>query len=153
MKTKAFSMLELLVVIAMFLTLLSAVVVGMLRLFFSNQIDIASQELAHTLRRANSLATSQVYDSAWGVQFVASDDSYILFSGTGYYSRETSRDEVFQLPDSVTYESLSLFGSASGIVFNQGAGTTGQFGSVNLLDSEGVEVTIRVSILGSVNIQ
>ncbi|MEK7146494.1 MAG: hypothetical protein AAB802_04950, partial [Patescibacteria group bacterium] len=153
MKSKALSTVELLIVIAIFLTLMSAVTSQMLGLFFTNELEIAGQEMHHTLRRANSLAVNQVHDSAWGVQFDEINQSYTLFSGTGYETRTTSRDQVFYLPDTISYSAVVLNGSATGVVFNQGTGRTSQYGTITLVGSDEVKVIMGVSILGGSTLQ
>lgn len=148
MKTKALSMLEILIVIAIFMVIMGAATTQMVSFFFGNDLEVGTQQFTSTLRRANALASNQVNDSAWGVQFDESAGTYTLFSGTGYETRTTSLDQVLSLPASVSFSSIVLNGGGTGVVFDQGTGVTSQYGSIVLMAADEVKALVTVTILG-----
>ena len=69
--------------------------------FYQTQnVDEARENTVTLLRRVQSQALFQKNDSPFGVKFFS--DSYLLFQGSSYASREQSEDEVFIIPSGVT---------------------------------------------------
>src|SRR3978361_2399034 len=64
-----------------------------------NDLDLASQNLAMALRRAETYARASNYDNAWSVEVQTSN--IILFQGTTFASRNTSYDETISIPGSI----------------------------------------------------
>jgi prepilin-type N-terminal cleavage/methylation domain-containing protein len=70
-----------------------------------NDLDLASQQLAATLRRAENYARSVKQDSAWSVEIQGS--GVTLFQGTNFATRNTVYDESFSIPASITPSGLT----------------------------------------------
>jgi prepilin-type N-terminal cleavage/methylation domain-containing protein len=65
-----------------------------------NDLDLTTQVVAATLRRAQTYARAVNGDSAWSVEIQGS--GVTLFRGTSFGSRDTSYDEVASIPGSIT---------------------------------------------------
>jgi prepilin-type N-terminal cleavage/methylation domain-containing protein len=96
--------------------LLSVVIIGMLSAMslpvyesFSrrNDLDLAAQNLAVAMRRAETYSRGVNYDSAWGVK--VQPTSITLFRGATYATRTASFDEVIALPGSITPSNTDEF--------------------------------------------
>lgn len=70
-----------------------------------NDLDLATVEIAQTLRRAQVLSQSVDSDIGWGV-FVQSG-GITLFKGISYTARDINFDEVFDVPASITPSGVS----------------------------------------------
>jgi prepilin-type N-terminal cleavage/methylation domain-containing protein len=70
-----------------------------------NDLDITTQNLAATLRRAETYAKAAAYDSVWGVKVETT--RMVLFRGPVFTSRDTAYDEVIAIPGSITPSGLS----------------------------------------------
>lgn len=71
----------------------------------NNDMDLATQNLVLTLRRAESYARSVKNDDTWGVEVQAT--TVTLFRGTNFAGRDTNYDESFSFPGTVTPSGLS----------------------------------------------
>lgn len=151
MRHKALSIIEIIVVIGLFTMLLAFVAPQMVGLILRNDIEVASQELVHVLRKANAQASTQVHDSAWGVNFDSGNAEYTLFSGTGYSSRNSDRDIIYTLPNSISFGSISLNGGGTEVVFDQITGESSQHGTLEISGSDGQTRTISINSLGNVS--
>ncbi len=96
---KGFTLVEALLVLAL-LSLLVAVTAPLYQnMQVRSNLDNQASILSQTWRRAQSLSRSGNNDSSWGVML--STSTVTLFSGASYASRDTSYDEIFNLPESV----------------------------------------------------
>lgn len=135
---KAFTVLELIVVMAIFMVLIGISVPPLVNYMFANQVEVAGQELTHVLRRAQSYAAMQIQDSSWTVALNAVDDKY-TFDSTEYL-----------LPGSVSFGTVSLNGGGSDLVFDQLTGETSTYGTVTLVGSNGDSFTVTINQIGNV---
>lgn len=142
---KAITLIELILVVSIGLLLLAVAVPQNLSTLFRNDLEIASQELVHVLRKAQAQASTQVYDSAWGVQFDSGSRQYTLFAGSTYASRNSDHDVLYELPGAVEFGTLSM---GTELVFEQGSGETSQPGSLELLGVNGDSKNITVNSYG-----
>lgn len=94
--------------------LLSAVIIGSLAAIsipiynsfaVRNDLDLATQQVVGTLRRAQTYARGVKEDSAWSVRVQATDVR--LYMGTDFNGRTQSFDEPVDLPSSMTVSGLS----------------------------------------------
>ncbi|HLC38741.1 MAG TPA: type II secretion system protein [Patescibacteria group bacterium] len=137
-KTKnrlGFTLLEVLLAISVF-----AVMVGLTAPIFQsfqvkNDLDIAAEITAQTLRRAQALSRSGEGDSSWG--FKAQIGSLVLFKGNNYLGRESSFDEVFELPSTI-----SCSGNATEVVFDKLTGFPINIGNIILSTSNNTRTII-----------
>ena len=65
-----------------------------------NDLDLATQNIAATLRRAQLYARNGNYDAAWSVEIQSG--TVTLFQGTNFGGRNTNYDETYTMPGTVT---------------------------------------------------
>ncbi len=102
---KSFTLVEIILVIAVFGILISFLVPVGLNFYKSQQLEAVTQELIQTLRRAQLKAMSVEMDSSFGVYLT--NDNYTLFKGNSYEDRDTQYDEVFDLSQIIRISGLS----------------------------------------------
>ncbi len=68
-----------------------------------NDLELNAQQIADTLRRAQTYARGMEGNSAWSVEIQTA--AVTLFKGTNFGGRDTSFDEVVSLPGSITVTS------------------------------------------------
>jgi len=121
LKRKAFTLLELLLVVGI-TAVLSAVGVG----FYVNQqrvkiLDNTAQEIANYLRYAQQKSVSQEQGLQWGVHFdnpTSGSDFYALYTGTTY----SSPLETKYLPTGIIFATPAT-GNSVNVSFNKLTGT------------------------------
>ncbi|MEI7513198.1 MAG: prepilin-type N-terminal cleavage/methylation domain-containing protein [bacterium] len=119
-KIKGFSLLELLIVIAIF-----SIFVGMgTSTYYSmrahTNLELSTGSLVEAVRFAESSAQSGKADSQWGVKILT--NQIVIFKGSSYAGRDTSFDNVFDLSGGVSASGLSeiVFEKVSGATVNTG---------------------------------
>ncbi len=119
---RGFTLVELLLVIA--LMLIVGVFMFPLGISFyrSQMANEAIEGIQSALRRAQTFSMTGKHDSSFGVKFF--EDSYLLFEGESYASRDTSQDELYAIGahiedsslDEVVFELFSGSPSAAGVI-------------------------------------
>lgn len=100
-----FSLLEILLVVAM-ITILAGIFAPVFgTLFYRNNLDIAAEKIKTDLFRAQTLAESAKDDSNWGVY--VSPGLSTIFSGPNYAGRNIANDESTQLSGDITFSGPS----------------------------------------------
>jgi len=132
--------------------LLSITIIGMLSamgvpLYASfvqrNDLDLAAQTVAGTLRRAEAYARAQNSDSAWSVEVQST--TVTLFLGTNFAGRNTNFDETYSLPGSVTPSGLGE------VQFSKFSATPNTTGSITLTSTTNDTRTVTVNAKGMVD--
>ncbi len=100
MCSKGFTLLETLLVIALIALIFVAGMPVYLSLLFRNDLSIGQNTTASLMRRAQLLSQGVDGDGRWGIKIQSG--SITLFKGTSYASRDTSKDEIHELPSSIT---------------------------------------------------
>jgi len=104
-KTAGFTLLEVLLSVTI-ITLLVGISLPVYASFVRrNDLDIAVQDMAASLRRAEAYARAVQGDAVWSVRVQSS--SFTLYRGTDFAARNTAYDETVDLPDTVTPSGLS----------------------------------------------
>lgn len=87
-----------------------------------NEVELAAQNLAAALRRAQVYARSGSDDSQWGIQIQS--NTVTLYKGAVFASRDTTYDETYTIPPtiSVSGDATTVFAKLSGLP--DAAGTT-----------------------------
>lgn len=115
-------MLEVLLTVAT-ISILAAISMPVYQNFqVRNDLDIAASETAQSLLRAQALAVGVSGDTTWGVR--VQNGSVTLFRGASYALRDTTYDEFFSMPGSITPSGVQE------VVFSKFTGlpqTTGTF--------------------------
>lgn len=133
-----FSLLEVMVVMAIIMTVIFSVVSIHNRFLVDLQLDAKTDELVGMLRLSHARSSAKNRDSSWGVHFVqdisGGVNSFTLFKGATYASRDASFDVVTPLPVGFYFPTISLSGGGSDVIFQKGTGKTSQYGFVDLRD-------------------
>lgn len=119
-KVKSFTLLEVLLVIAI-IVIISAFSLPIYQLLtVKSDLDTTASNVAQILRRAQLLSQGVVGDSNWGVK--VQKGSLTLYKGTSFSSRDTSADELTTLPPEVdvTGSNEVNFGKFYGLPQNSG---------------------------------
>lgn len=152
MKTsRGFSLLELLIVMAIVVTL-AAAGSGMYRNFGKNvELSSTAQTIAADLRHMQSKAMVGEGGFKWGAHIVNTtpDDYYVLFStsGTSYLDGTTVSLATTTLSKAIAF-SDPVEGALKDIIFNKISGTT--TATTTTITSEGLTQTVNVSSVGTV---
>lgn len=125
---KGFTLIEILVVVALIAILATAVVVSTVS--FRSQIDLntAAQNILNTLRIARAKTLASESASQYGVHFESGQ--YVLFKGTSY-NPSASDNEFHSLPSGFEIANVSI-GGGNDAIFQRLTGITSQSGSVDV---------------------
>jgi len=153
-KSRGFTMIEVIVIIVMF-SVLSLIVITNFALQ-KQKTDLKSnvQDVVSILRLAQSKTLASTDSNQYGVYFddLALPNSYVLFKGESYASRDPSFDVAYVLLATMEFSSIS-FSGGNEVVFDKLTGTTSQAGSLDVrmkLDISQSE-TIFISNSGSID--
>lgn len=139
---KGFALLELLLSIAV-VAILSGLSVPVYQSFqVKNDLDVAVNTVAQGLRRAQVSSQSVDGDIGWGVN--VGNSTIIVFKGSSFISRDSTFDEVFDLPSTITPSGLQE------IVFNKFSGLPQSSGTITLFSSISETKTLTVNGKGMV---
>jgi len=148
---KGFTLLELIITLGVFVLVVSFTLAISGNAISDTDLDTKSSELVQALRLARVKAVSGLFDSNWGVYIDSSEDSFTLFQGDSYASRDADFDFVTTLPTSLDFSTIDLTGGGSGVVFLKNIGTVSSYGDVVLVGADGKTETISVNSLGIVS--
>lgn len=114
-KGEGFTLLELMLVVALGTVITALTVPVGIRFFQTQSLDESADTLLSNLRRAEAQAMFQKNDSAFGVKFLSG--SYILFQGSSYASSTQSEVESFSLPSGITMSGIDevVFAKLTGV--------------------------------------
>jgi prepilin-type N-terminal cleavage/methylation domain-containing protein len=132
-----FTLIEAILVVAM-IGILTGISVPLSQNFQNrNELDIAANATAQSLRRARVLSQSVAGDTSWGVKIQTG--SVVMFKGASYATRDTTFDETFTIPSNLTISNLSevVFTKFTGLP--QSTGTT----TITSLQNESKNITIN----------
>lgn len=120
---QGFTLMEVILVLAMLVLLLSLGLPFYQRYQNRNDLDLATISVAQNLRRAQSLARAVDANSAWGV--AVQSGKIILFQGSSYASRNTNYDEVMNIPLSLIPSNITeiVFAKFTGLPLSSGTMT------------------------------
>lgn len=141
---KAFTFVEIILVIAIVAVLLALTIPLGINFYNSQQLDTVTEEIIQALRRAQLQSMSQA-DYSFGV-YLGSGQSgqYVLFRGSSYASRDD--EEIFSVSESLSFSGLSE------VVFSKVEGIPSALGDIILTSNNGVR-TININQAGRINEQ
>jgi Tfp pilus assembly protein FimT len=136
---KAFTILELILIIAILGIMVSVSLFAILNLIPSLKIDSASRDLITDLRYAQELALSQQID--YSVYFMTSTQEYKIIKKT------SPQEEILtkKLPSGIYFKEIDFLNNE--VIFNL-YGAVKEAGKVILENQNGKEVTIQISPSG-----
>lgn len=127
MKSKGFTLIEVMLVSATIGVLAAISVPVYSNLQVKNDLDVATNTTLQTLRRAQVLSQAVDGDSSWGVKLQSSDIT--LFKGASYAGRDTTFDEIYTMSGNVTPSGVSE------VVFSKLLGVPNTTGTITLTSS------------------
>lgn len=139
---RGFTLIELLISIA----LVSVVTVAAIPIYREvqsrNDLDIAANTVAQTIRRAQVLAQGMDGDTSWGVNAAAG--AVTLFRGASFAARDTAYDEVFDVPSVITPSGLTE------VVLTKFTGAPITTGTLTLTGLQSEARTITINAKGTI---
>ena len=149
---KGFTLIELLIVIGIFIIIASVSIPLYSNWQPDSQTDSALAGVIETLRLAKNRSESGLNNSPHGVYFFINEsgnDSYVLYQGADYASRDADFDKEIELDNSL---SLNMALDGANINFSQGLGEPGATGTVSIINNNTNEnKTISINVLGVVD--
>jgi len=148
-----FTLIEVLVTVAILLTLGVVVVVSLQGAKNNDDVTGTAREIAALLRQAQSDAMSQEQNASWGVYFSNATNTapfYALFINS--YATSTIHGQ-YRLPSTVRYQSSFLpSGATTSIIFAQitGAASVSTTIGLYLMANAAFSSTIPVALSGAV---
>ncbi|MFA6307253.1 MAG: type II secretion system protein [Patescibacteria group bacterium] len=142
-KTVGFTLLEMILVIAV-IGILSGITLPSYNKFQnSNNLELATMELVQALRRANLLSLASSRDSSWGV--FLSSGQITLFKGSSYLSRDINYDENYNISDIIQISGLSE------VVFAKFSASPQSTGTINFSINANTNKTITINSRGIIS--
>jgi Tfp pilus assembly protein FimT len=136
---KAFTILELILIIAILGIMVSVSLFAILNLIPSLKIDSASRDLITDLRYAQELALSQQID--YSVYFMTSTQEYKIIKKTSPQEEISTK----KLPSGIYFKEIDFLNNE--VIFNL-YGAVKEAGKVILENQDGKEITIQISPSG-----
>ena len=138
---KGFSLIEILLAMAIVGILAITAVPVFRTLLTENDLTISQMMLSQAARRAEANARAGAFDSDWGVR--AAPKEAIVFKGTDFGSRDAAQDAIFSLPSSIKFPETF-------IVFSRFTALPSQSASLTLRASNGTARVWNVDSQGVV---
>ena len=108
-----------------------------------NDLDIAAVTIAQSMRRAQTLSEAIDGDTTWGVD--VRSGSITVYKGASYIARDTTYDELFDMPGSITPSGIG------GSVFSKFTGLPQTTGTITLTSNANETRTITINSKGAVS--
>jgi prepilin-type N-terminal cleavage/methylation domain-containing protein len=140
MHQKGFTLIELILVIAIMTIVAGATLPLSYKFLTQNDLELATQKIVQSIRRAEFLAASGNSDSTWGVHVATTDVT--LFNGTGYLARDLSKDEK------LSFDNVVTLGGTTDFVFQKLSGYPISSGTITLTSQDNVVKTIIINNRG-----
>ncbi len=143
---KGFTMLEIVVVVAIVMILASVIITSFSKFRNNKVLDTGVENTLSVLAKArgNTLSSKNAYQ--YGVHFEASQA--VLFRGATYNSSDTN-NEVAPLDNALEISSVSLTGGGSDVLFDRLTGKTSMDGTVIVRVKSDTAKTKTVTINGT----
>jgi len=139
---RGFTLLEVLLSIAM-ITALAGVSLPLYQSFqVRNDLHVAATTVAQSFRRAQVLSQASDADTTWGVK--VQSGSTVVFQGASYAARDTTEDEIFDVPTTIVPTGLNE------VVFAKFTGDPSTTGTVTLTSSTSEVASITINSRGTV---
>jgi prepilin-type N-terminal cleavage/methylation domain-containing protein len=142
---KGFTLVELLLVIAIIAIVFAFSAPYTIRFYQTNLVEDTSNNIVSVLNKAKHNAVLQKNDSSFGVHFDLASSSYTLFQGSDYLTdRDETQDEVYSIPGGISFDGLE------DIVFSKLTGLTSTTSTTTLV-YEDLESGILIQESGDIS--
>lgn len=159
MKSKGFTLIEILIVVAVLLILVSSGVMILSSRTTQASLDATAKEVVGMIAQARNYAVSGYFGDAWGIAVlndssscVNSGDCVVMFKGEGFAVRDIAYDRSVQIDNGVYIEASEAnefyFQAVSGWLMN-GAGILAEQ-SIVLQNNVGEQLTVTTTPIGLV---
>ena len=138
-----FTVLELILVIAIFAIAVASVLPFLAKFQQTQTLSTVHENIVQSLRRAQHRAVIGERDSAWGVRFLSG--SYVLYAGNSYAGRTTGLDERH------TVAAVYSFAGRTEITFRKLGGSAMTGGTLTINGGAGGVKTIQVNSVGKIS--
>lgn len=139
---RGFTLIEALLSLALIALLSGIAIPAYLRLQTRNDLDVATEGVALSLRRAMALSLSMDGDTDWGVRIATGDVT--LFKGASYAARDSAYDEVTSMPSSISPSGLNE------VVYRKFTGMPQTTGTVTLTSGNGEVQSLSINAYGTI---
>lgn len=140
---RGFSLIELLLSIAI-IAILTGLSLPIYASFQNrNDLDLKTEGIASTLRRAQTYARGVKNDDQWGVRVQST--AITLFKGSVFASRDTAYDEPVAIPTGMTVSGLTE------VLFSKLSGAPNTTGTITLTTSASDSKVITINAKGMVS--
>lgn len=141
-KRGGFTLIEVMLSIAILAILLSLGAPMFLSYIKRNDLAVAENILVHDLYRAQSQSRNSNSSDSWGVY--VTNGGITLFRGASYSSRYPADDQRYELPSSITVSGTNEY------VFSEFSGLPQNIGSTSLVSNNGDTASISLNSKGVV---
>jgi len=146
---KGFTMLELIIVIAIVALLTSGMTATYSAFLVRNEVSTTGWKMVDAFNRARVYAMMGRLDKEWGVHFETS--KFVLFEGSSYNAADPT-NQLFPILSGYQFTNINLNGGGSNVIFNKISGETDEYGSVDIVSLDGSSSeTIDVNKVGRIN--
>jgi len=143
---RAFSTIELLVVVAIILFLAATGVISYLSFKSQTELSVWANNIVESVALAKNKTLQAEYGEQHGVHFET--DRFVLFRGSAYNVASAS-NIIYILPDSLEIATISLNMATADVVFKKIIGQTDNYGSIVLQQKAGDNNSIAIHIESS----
>ena len=150
-KTNGFTLIELVLVIAVLSIVFSSATVVFGNMIGRNSLKYHGYQIVQNLRQQRTNTVTGKDDSDWGIYFnnVIQPYGYTLFRGNDFVGRDSTYDLTFEFPSVLRIEQMNL-GGGKELYFQKSSGLPSHNGNV-VLGAEGETYDISINELGLVD--
>lgn len=142
-KKRGFTLVEILVTLAILTTILAIGSFTNISLFKQEQILKEEMILVSTLQKARSRAMNNVDQSKHGVHIENGSKYYFIFKGNTYNPNDSTNEKISR-------EDKIIISGLTNVVFEQLSGNTNE-GNIKFINTENKEKNITISKNGLIN--
>lgn len=143
MRQEGFTLTEMLLSVAI-LTVLIGLSLPVYQSFMrQNDLDLSAQTVSGMLRRAETYARANNFDSTWGV--AVQSGTATLYRGASFAGRNAAYDETFDIPDTISSSGLN------DIQFAKLTAAPNTAGTITLTSTTNSTRTITINAKGMVD--
>lgn len=140
---QGFTLIELLLSVSVIM-IIAGMSVPIYQLFqVRNDLDIATATIVQSTRRAQALSQAVDGDISWGINIQSG--SITLFKGESYAARDTTFDEIFEVPTSITPSGIAE------VVFTKFTGLPQTTGTITLTSNANETRTLVINQKGMID--